>query len=95
MSAENNAALANLAHTSNSHVPRNNPNIKSAETSSTVVGLNALWQHPYVDVFKHFKVLPVQDWKLNKKQGDISEVFVSAPSPLPHYLSLISPSSVL
>jgi hypothetical protein len=29
-----------------------------------------------VDVFKHFKVLPV-DWKQNKRQGDVQEYFVS------------------
>ena len=36
-----------------------------------------LWQHPYVDVFKHFKVQPGSDWKGNKKQGEVSEYFVS------------------
>jgi hypothetical protein len=36
-----------------------------------------LWQHPYVDVFKHFKVLPGGDWRANKKQGDVQEIFVS------------------
>ena len=35
-----------------------------------------LWQHPFVDLFKHFKVLPA-DWKQNKKQGDVQEYFVS------------------
>ena len=37
-----------------------------------------IWQHPFVDVFKHFKLAPTQDWKLNKKQGDVTETFVSA-----------------
>lgn len=37
-----------------------------------------IWQHPFVDVFKHFKLTPTQDWKLNKKQGDVTETFVSA-----------------
>jgi hypothetical protein len=46
-------------------------------TNSTTVAVRNLWQHPFVDVFKHFKVLPVQDWKQNKRQGDVSEVFVS------------------
>ena len=23
----------------------------------------SLWQHPYVDVFKYFKVSPIADWK--------------------------------
>jgi hypothetical protein len=36
----------------------------------------ALWQHPYVDVFKHFKVMPQGDWRQNKKQGDVDEIFV-------------------
>jgi len=31
-----------------------------------------------VDVFKHFKVSPGADWKQNKKQGDVEEIFVSA-----------------
>ena len=30
-----------------------------------------LWQHPYVDTFKHFKIMPTSDWKANKKQGDV------------------------
>jgi hypothetical protein len=38
----------------------------------------ALWQHPYVDVFKHFKVIaPGADWKSNKKTGQVEETFVS------------------
>lgn len=36
-----------------------------------------LWQHPFVDVLKHFKVLPGNDWRLNLKKGDVSEYFVS------------------
>lgn len=35
-----------------------------------------LWQHPYVDLFKHFKVIPQGDWRQNKKQGDVEEIFV-------------------
>ena len=38
----------------------------------------SLWQHPYVDVFKYFKVAPAPDWRQNKKQGDVEEIFVSA-----------------
>ena len=38
---------------------------------------NNLWQHPFVDVLKHFKLLPGSDWKLNKKTGDVEEYFVS------------------
>jgi hypothetical protein len=26
-----------------------------------------LWQHPFVDVFKHFRLLPGSDWKQNRK----------------------------
>ena len=37
-----------------------------------------LWQHPFVDVFKHFKLLPGSDWKQNKKAGDVTEYFVSS-----------------
>ena len=37
--------------------------------------IKQVWQHPFVDVFKHFKVLPVADWKQNKKQGDVTETF--------------------
>jgi len=40
---------------------------------------SSLWQHPYVDVLKHFKVLPIADWKQNKKQGDVHDTFVSSP----------------
>ena len=39
---------------------------------------NSLWQHPFVDVLKHFKLLPGSDWKLNKKAGDVQEYFVSS-----------------
>ena len=39
-----------------------------------------LWQHPFVDVFKHFKLLPGSDWKANRKQGDVTEYFVSKPN---------------
>jgi hypothetical protein len=43
-----------------------------SKNASTTGGLNAsLWQHPYVDVFKHFKIMPTSDWKANKKQGDV------------------------
>jgi hypothetical protein len=33
-----------------------------------------LWQHPFVDVFKHFK-LDKSDFKQNKKHGDVQEIF--------------------
>ena len=36
-----------------------------------------LWQHPFVDVLKHFKILPGSNWKQNKKIGDVDEYFVS------------------
>ena len=41
-----------------------NDKTKSASTGT-------LWQHPYVDIFKHFKITPTADWKQNKKQGDV------------------------
>jgi len=47
------------------------------KTKTHVAG--SLWQHPYVDVFKHFKIMPTSDWKANKKQGDVSEIFVTFP----------------
>lgn len=34
-----------------------------------------LWQHPFVDVFKQFKVQPGADWKQNLKSGDVDEYF--------------------
>ena len=40
-----------------------------AEKESSV-----LWQNPYVDVFKHFGVLP-GDWKQNQKRGEVNEYF--------------------
>ena len=43
--------------------------------SSNVSMVQTVWQHPFVDVFKHFKVLPVQDWKANKRQGNVTEAF--------------------
>jgi len=42
---------------------------------------SGLWQHPYVDVFKHFKVLPGGEWRQNKKQGDVQEIFVRTINP--------------
>ena len=35
-----------------------------------------MWQHPYVDLFKHFKLSPTPDWQVNKRQGDVCELFV-------------------
>ena len=43
--------------------------------SSNVTVVQTVWQHPFVDVFKHFKILPVQDWKANKRHGDVQETF--------------------
>jgi len=34
-----------------------------------------LWQHPFVDVLKHFKLMPGNDWKQNKKAGEVTEYF--------------------
>ena len=45
-----------------------------------------LWQHPYVDVLKHFKLLPGSDFKLNKKAGDVNEYFVSTSNFTHNYL---------
>jgi len=28
-----------------------------------------------VDVFKHCKLMPVADWKVNKRHGEVSEYF--------------------
>lgn len=50
----------------------------SDQQSETSLDVKNIWQHPYVDVFKHFKIVPTQDWKLNKKQGDVTEIFVSS-----------------
>jgi len=36
-----------------------------------------LWQVPYVDVFKHFCVLPLTFGEANLKRGDVSEETVS------------------
>ena len=33
------------------------------QSSQSSVAIKSVWQHPFVDVFKHFKVLPVADWK--------------------------------
>lgn len=43
--------------------------------SSSSTANAGLWQHPYVDLFKHFKVAPNSDWRQNKKQGDVQEIF--------------------
>lgn len=52
--------------------------IERSKNASTSGAANAsLWQHPYVDVFKHFKIMPTSDWKANKKQGDVQEIFVN------------------
>ena len=44
-------------------------------SSSNVTVIQQVWQHPFVDVFKHFKICPIQDWKANKKHGDVQEGF--------------------
>ena len=49
----------------------------ASEGVSDLGSARNMWQHPFVDVFKQFKIMPNQDWKLNKKQGDVSEQFVS------------------
>ena len=49
--------------------------VVSSEPSSSSMMIKSVWQHPFVDVFKHFKVLPISDWKANKKQGDVTEGF--------------------
>lgn len=54
----------------------NSNTAKAKESDSSNVSIiQTVWQHPFVDVFKHFKVLPVSDWKANKKQGDVQEAF--------------------
>ena len=49
--------------------------MNSNETSTSSMMIKSVWQHPYVDVFKHFKILPTSDWKQNKKHGDVTEAF--------------------
>lgn len=51
-------------------------NLKSAGSggslnSSALKQEKDLWQHPFVDLFKSFRLLPVSDWKSNKKHGDV------------------------
>lgn len=46
-------------------VGRATANQSAAQSRSQVK--SAVWQHPYVDIFKHFKVMPNSDWKANKK----------------------------
>ena len=53
----------------------------SLATSQDEVRKN-LWQHPYVDIFNHFNIMPVQDWKSNKAHGDVHGVYVSLIIPL-------------
>lgn len=36
--------------------------------------MTELWQHPFVDVFKHFDVW---EWKIAKKVGDVTEELVN------------------
>ena len=48
----------------------NQSRIQNRDTNQSETQSNAIktvWQHPYVDVFKHFKLQPVSDWKQNKK----------------------------
>ena len=62
-----------MQHAQQSNGP-NSGNKKANDTSSSnVTVIQTVWQHPYVDVFKHFKVLPFADWKANKKQGDVMQ----------------------
>lgn len=51
---------------------KNAVNTEQTQTASKAANL---WQHPFVDVFKHYKLLPAQDWRANKKQGSVTEEF--------------------
>ena len=69
-------ALGRAMQAQRANTAKSGTNTKANETSSSNVSvIQAVWQHPYVDVFKHFKVLPVADWKANKKHGDVREDF--------------------
>lgn len=61
------------ANRNNGAKPTSGPHSNTDSSNVTVV--QAVWQHPFVDVFKHFKILPVADWKANKRQGDVQEAF--------------------
>uniref|UniRef100_A0A6I8N486 WD repeat-containing protein 90 n=1 Tax=Ornithorhynchus anatinus TaxID=9258 RepID=A0A6I8N486_ORNAN len=39
--------------------------------SDGLVALSPVWQHPYLNVFKHFKV---EEWKRSAKEGDVTTV---------------------
>lgn len=51
--------------------------MQGSDKSKIASSTSTLWQHPYVDVFKEFKILPISDWKQCKKHGDVHEVFVN------------------
>ena len=48
---------------------------QNTDSSMSSVMVKSVWQHPFVDVFKHFKILPASDWKQNKRHGDVTEAF--------------------
>jgi len=53
--------MINAANNSDLNVSR------PQSSTNSVCSKQSLWQHPQVDVFKHFKILPNADWRQNKK----------------------------
>ncbi|KAF7239262.1 WD repeat-containing protein 90 [Varanus komodoensis] len=52
---------------------------RRARSSSAAAGSGAamakVWQHPYLNVFKHFKV---EEWKRSTKEGDVTTLMVTS-----------------
>lgn len=45
-------------------------------TRSSLLHVPPVWQHPFLNVFRHFKV---HEWKRSTKEGDVAAVMVSGP----------------
>lgn len=48
-------------------------------TRSSLLRVSPVWQHPFLNVFRHFKV---HEWKRSTKEGDVAAVMVSGPGDL-------------